>query len=100
MADVEAAYKALPFIGPDGTRYNLRAVLVLPQHDRRAVLDAVRAVRDGAEDADAQETAINSALLAVCDDPEGFTAVLAALPLAAKIRLLEAWSEATQGPEA
>ncbi|MEU6633815.1 phage tail assembly protein [Streptomyces parvus] len=100
MTEVEESYKAVEFTGPDGTVYNLRAVLVLPRHERKAVTDAVATVNAEDSDADAQEDAIDAVLLAVVDHTDGFQDVLDALPLGAKAKLLQVWSEATQAPEA
>ncbi|QDQ14322.1 phage tail assembly protein [Streptomyces spectabilis] len=100
MAEVEETYKAIPFQGPTGEVFNLRALVLLPRHERKAILDAVKIVNDGESDADSQEDAIDAVLLAVADNANGFSAVLDALPLAAKAKLIKAWSEATQAPEA
>jgi hypothetical protein len=55
MAEVEESYKAVEFVGPDGTTYNLRAVPVLPRHERQAVQDAVKVVNAENAEADDQE---------------------------------------------
>lgn len=100
MAEVAESYKAVEFTGPDGVAYNLRAVPVLPRHERTAVTDAVKVVNSKDAEADAQEDAIDAVLLAVVDNSDGFKAVLDALPLGAKGKLIQVWSEATQAPEA
>ncbi|QPB09551.1 tape measure chaperone [Streptomyces phage Sycamore] len=100
MAEVEESYKAVEFEGPTGDVFSLRAVAVLPRHDRKAVTDAVKVVNSKESDVDEQESAIDDVLLAVVDNAEGFRPVLDALPLGAKAKLIQVWSEATQAPEA
>ncbi|QPB09698.1 hypothetical protein CPT_Shaeky_011 [Streptomyces phage Shaeky] len=100
MAEVEESYKAVEFTGPKGEVFNLRAVPVLPRHERKAVTDAVAVVNAKDADADTQEQAIDDVLLAVVDKAEEFKPVLDILPLGAKAALIKAWSEATQAPEA
>ncbi|MFI8452167.1 phage tail assembly protein [Streptomyces erythrochromogenes] len=100
MAEVEQSYKAVEFEGPNGEVFHFRAVAVLPRHERKAVTDAVKVVNSKKTDVDAQESAIDDVLLAVVDNAEGLSAVLDILPLGAKAKLIQLWSEGTQAPEA
>lgn len=100
MAEVEESYKAVEFEGPNGDLYLFRAVAVLPRHERKAVTDAVKVVNSKKSDVDAQETAIDDVLLAVVDKADALRAVLDVLPLGAKAKLIQLWSEGTQAPEA
>ncbi|MFJ9671088.1 phage tail assembly protein [Streptomyces sp. NPDC101221] len=100
MAEVEEAYKAVVFEGPGGVVFNLRAVPVLPRHERQTVVEAVTTVNNSEADANAQEDAIDTVLLAVVDKPEEFKPVLDTLPLGAKATLIKAWGQETQAPEA
>lgn len=100
MSEVEDSYKAVEFEGPDGALYNLRSVAVLPRHERKAVTDAVKVVNSKKSDVDTQEDAIDDVLSAVVDNAEGFRPLLDTLPLGAKAKLIQVWSEATQSPEA
>jgi hypothetical protein len=100
MAEVEESYKSVEFVGPKGDVFTFRSVAVLPRHERTAVTDAVKVVNSKDSDVDAQENAIDDVLCAVVDNSEGFRVVLDALPLGAKAKLIQVWSEATQAPEA
>jgi hypothetical protein len=100
VAEVEANYKTVQFELPDGNVINLRALVLLPRHERKSVVDAVKVVNAKNADADKQETAIDGVLLAVSDRPDLFAAALDLLPLGAKIKLIQMWSEGTQAPEA
>ncbi|MFI2242376.1 phage tail assembly protein [Streptomyces chrestomyceticus] len=101
MAEVEESYKAVEFVTPDGETVNLRAITVLPRHQRTAVMEAVDAVNAKNVNIDQQEDAVDAVLVSVADaDSDHFGKVLQGMPLVAKARLIEMWSEATQAPEA
>jgi Mycobacteriophage tail assembly protein len=100
MAEVEGSYKAVEFEGPNGETFAFRAVAVLPRHDRKTVTDAVKVVNSKKADVDDQESALDAVLLAAVDNAEGLSAVLDTMPLGAKVKLVQLWSEGTQAPEA
>lgn len=100
MTEVEESYKTVEFVGPDGATFAMRSIAVLPRHARKTVVDAVKVSGSKTNDIDKQENAVDAVLLAVVDNPEGFQTVLDLLPLGAKVKLIEAWSEGTQAPEA
>ncbi|OKI71417.1 phage tail assembly protein [Streptomyces sp. MJM1172] len=100
VAEVEQSYKAVQLEMPDGNVVNLRALAVLPRHERRGVTDAIKVVNSKTSDADKQESAIDAVLLAASDRPDLFESALDAMPLGAKAKLIQVWSEETQAPEA
>lgn len=99
VAEVHNSYKAVEFETSDGTVVNLRALAVLPRHERKAVVDAVKVVNAKNADADKQENAIDAVLLAAADRADLFEPALDALPLGAKVKLIQIWSDGTQAPE-
>ncbi|KIQ62401.1 hypothetical protein TR51_25505 [Kitasatospora griseola] len=100
IAEVENAYEIVEFVGPDGTVFAMRSLVILPREARRSVVAAVAVANNKSADVDQQETAIDKVLVSVVDKPSEFQSVLDALPLGAKVKLIEAWSEGTQAGEA
>ncbi|QPB09772.1 tape measure chaperone [Streptomyces phage Shady] len=100
VAEVQETYRAVEFELADGTVVNLRALAILPREARKLVIAAVKVVNDKKSDVDAQETAVDHVLCAVSDNASALTPALDALPLGAKLKLVQMWAEGTQAPEA
>ncbi|UQI46717.1 phage tail assembly protein [Streptomyces sp. HU2014] len=101
MAEVESEYVSLPLEPRHGTTVHLRNLLMLPEEDLKKAQVLLRAVGDGGgDDLDTLVPVFRELLLLVADDPAALTAETADWPLGMFVRVVGAWQEVTQVPEA
>ncbi|MGW0929558.1 phage tail assembly protein [Streptomyces sp. NPDC002644] len=102
ISEAERSFESVEVEDNSGNVFVFRSLAVLPRARRTAVLAAVKVVngKSKTNDPEKQEAAIDSVLLSVVSDADGFRPVLDELPLGAKAKLMELWAKGTQAPEA
>ena len=99
MAEAETEYTAMPLKTRAGRTVQLRNLLMLPENglkSARVILDRF----DEGADLEKMMPQLRDLLMVVADDSKALQAEMEDWPLGMFVRVVTAWQEATQAPEA
>lgn len=92
--------KGLKFTAKGGAEVLLRTITTLPKKDRELVLTLVKSMEKDSDDVDKMEEIVEQVLITAADKKDPMKRSLTALQLDSKIRILRAWMEEIDLPEA
>ena len=99
MAEAESEYTALPLKTRAGRTVQLRNLLMLPPEGLKDAQEALEVFEEGT-DLEKMLPQLRTLLLLIADDTKAMETEMRDWPLGMFMRVVTAWQEATQAPEA